>query len=61
MKVSFIVKIDGTIDDFKMIQGINYDMNLEALRVLSNSPLWIPGKIDGKDASVAFSIPITIR
>jgi hypothetical protein len=61
IKVGFIVKKDGTLDDFKIIQGLNYDMNFEALRVLSNSPLWIPGQIDGQDAPVSFSIPITVR
>jgi hypothetical protein len=35
-------------------------MNVEALRVLFNSPLWI-GKVDGKAARVKFSIPLTIN
>jgi hypothetical protein len=36
-------------------------MNFEALRILFNSPLWIPGKVDGKAARVKFSIPLTIN
>jgi hypothetical protein len=36
-------------------------MNVEALRVLFNSPLWIPGQIDGKDSRVEYSIPLTIK
>lgn len=61
MKVEFIVGVDGTLKDFKIIQWLNHDMNTEALRVLNNSPLWIPGKVDGKIARVKFSIPITFR
>ncbi|WP_157824493.1 energy transducer TonB [Flavobacterium sp. ALD4] len=61
IKVDFVVEIDGTLKDFKIIEGLNYDMNVEALRVLFNSPLWIPGKVDGKDARVEFSIPLTIN
>lgn len=61
IKVDFVVEIDGTLKDFKITEGLNYDMNVEALRVLFNSPLWIPGKVDGKDDRVKFSIPITIR
>jgi hypothetical protein len=61
IEVNFVVEIDGALRDFKITEGLNYAMNVEALRVLFNSPPWIPGKIDGEDASVAFSIPITIR
>jgi hypothetical protein len=49
-KVDFVVEIDGTLKDFKIIEGLS-DMNVEALRVLF-SPLWIPGKVDGKDDRV---------
>lgn len=61
IKVVFVVQIDGTLKDLKIIEGLNYDMNVEALRVLFYSPLWISGKVDGKDAPVKFSIPITIK
>ncbi len=61
IKVDFVVEIDGTVKDFKIAEGLNYDMNVEALRVLFNSPQWIPGKVDGKDARVKYSIPITIK
>jgi hypothetical protein len=44
IKVAFVVQIDGTLKDFKIIEGLNSDMNVEALRVLFNSPLWIPEK-----------------
>ncbi|WP_367753986.1 energy transducer TonB [Flavobacterium sp. WC2430] len=61
IKVDFVVEIDGSLRDFKIKEGLNYDMNLEALRVLFNSPLWIPGKVEGKDSRVKYSIPITIK
>jgi antitoxin component YwqK of YwqJK toxin-antitoxin module len=61
IKVEFVVELDGDLTDFKIIEGINYDMNVEAVRVLFDSPEWIPGKIDGKDARVKFSLPITIQ
>jgi protein TonB len=38
IKVAFVVQIDGTLKDFKIIEGLNSDMNVEALRVLFNSP-----------------------
>lgn len=61
IKVVFYIEKDGSLRDFKIIEGLNYDMNVEALRVLFNSPRWIPGKIDGKDARVKYGLPITIK
>jgi antitoxin component YwqK of YwqJK toxin-antitoxin module len=61
IKIAFVVETDGSLKDFKITEGLNYDMNVEALRILFNSPLWIPGKLDGEDAPVTFSLPITIR
>lgn len=61
IKIAFVVELDGTLSDFKIIEGINYDMNVEAVRVLFNSPKWISGKIDGKDARVKFDLPITVK
>ncbi|CAM3939270.1 energy transducer TonB [Flavobacterium sinopsychrotolerans] len=61
IKIAFVVERDGTLSDFKIIEGINYDMNVEAVKVLFNSPKWIPGKVDGKDARVKFDLPITVK
>ncbi|NRS88310.1 hypothetical protein HNQ02_001224 [Flavobacterium sp. 7E] len=61
IKINFVVEKDGTITDCKIKQGINTAMNAEAIRVLKSSVLWTPGRVDGKDARVKFSIPITIR
>lgn len=61
IKVSFVVEKDGSLKDYIITEGLNYDVNVEVLRVLFNGPKWIPGKIDGKDASVKYSIAIIIQ
>jgi antitoxin component YwqK of YwqJK toxin-antitoxin module len=61
IKIAFIVERDGTLSDFKIIEGINNDMNAEAAKVLFNSPKWIPGRVDGKVARVKFDLPITVK
>lgn len=61
IKVKFVVQVDGTVSDFEILKGLNQEMNAEALRVLLQSPAWIPGKVDGKVARISHSIPITIR
>jgi hypothetical protein len=35
IKVAFVVQIDGTLKDFKIIEGLNSDMNVEALRLFN--------------------------
>ena len=61
IKVSFFVEVDGTLRDYKILEGFNYDMNVETLRVLFNSPLWIPGKIDGKITRARYNMPLTFK
>jgi hypothetical protein len=34
IKVAFVVQIDGTLKDFKIIEGLNSDMNVEALGII---------------------------
>lgn len=42
--LNFIVDIDGSIRDVKVICGIDPDIDREAKRVVSSSPKWVPGK-----------------
>lgn len=61
IKISFFVEVDGTLRDYKILEGFNYDMNVETLRVLFNSPLWIPGKLDGKITRARYTLPLTFK
>jgi protein TonB len=58
--VSFIVGIDGTLSDIKILKGISnapgYDA--EALRVVNLMPKWIPGKQNGVNVLVSYNLPI---
>jgi len=57
---SFIVNIDGSLSDIKLLRGINESVNKEAIRVLQESPKWIPGEQGGEKVRVIYSIPIKI-
>lgn len=59
--ITFIVEKDGSLTDIKVIRDIGYGTGEEAVRVLSLSPKWIPGEIDGKPVRVQYSLPITIQ
>lgn len=60
IRIEFYVELDGTLNHFKVLKSINKEIDLSAIRLLVNSPKWIPGKIDGKDARMKFGIPINI-
>ena len=49
---SFIVRKDGTVSDIEVVNGLNHELDNEALRVLSMMPKWTPGKNDNKIVSV---------
>jgi antitoxin component YwqK of YwqJK toxin-antitoxin module len=61
IQISFFVETDGTIRDMKILEGINYELNKEALRVLYYCPNWIPATIDGKIVRALYKLPITIK
>ena len=59
--VTFIVKADGKIDNAKIKRGIGGLCNEEALRVVKNMPDWIPGKQNGKNVDVSYTLPIKFK
>lgn len=58
---SFVIDIDGTLTNERIIRDIGYGTGTELLRVLKLSPKWIPGVKDGKPVCVLYSIPINIQ
>lgn len=57
----FAIEKDGSIGDIKVIRGVSKDVDAEAVRVLRNSPKWIPGTHHGKPDIVHESIPINFQ
>ena len=59
--IRFIVGADGNISDTKVIRSVSPETDAEALRVIKSMPKWNPGKHDGKEVPVYFTIPIVYR
>ena len=59
--VSFIVNVDGTITEQKVVRGVNEELDAAALRVISNMPKWKPGLDKGKPCRTLFAIPIVFK
>ena len=56
--VEFVVEKDGSITQIKIKNSVYPDLDEEAIRVLKNSPKWIPGENLGKKVRVSYTLPI---
>ncbi len=56
--VTFIIEKDGSLADIRVLRDIGYGTGTEAIRVLQNSPKWIPGKYKGEAVRALYSLPI---
>jgi TonB family protein len=56
--LSFIIDKDGTVRDVQVTKGINPLYDEAAVKVLKESPKWLPGIKDGEAIKVKYNIPI---
>lgn len=56
--VTFVVGKDGSLEDIKVLRGLGYGTDEEAVRVLSLSPKWSPGMQKGKLVRVQYTVPV---
>lgn len=59
--VSFVVEKDGSITDVKVLRGIGYGCDEEAMKVIKKSPFWKPGKNKGIPVRVRYNMPINFN
>jgi protein TonB len=56
--VTFVVEVDGSITDVRVLRGIGGGCDEEAIRVVKAMPRWVPGKQRGVPVRVQFNLPI---
>ncbi len=56
--VQFIVEMDGTLTNFKILRGLEASFDKEAIDVLRNMPNWTSGRCNGEKVPVYFTIPV---
>jgi protein TonB len=59
--VSFRLTADGRVTDVKVLRGVDPSLDKEAVRVISMSPQWSPGKQRNKPVPVRFLFPVTFK
>lgn len=56
--VRFKVDKDGSVKDIKVMRKVDPALDKEAVRVISQSPKWTPGKQRNKPVAVIFDFPV---
>lgn len=59
--VRFVVSPTGKIEDVQVARGFYPACDEEAKRVVTKMPAWTPGKQNGKNVPVYFTIPIAFK
>ena len=56
--LSIVIQKDGNVSDIKVLRGEEQSLVNEAIRVVSMSPKWTPGKHNGHIVSVKYTFPL---
>ena len=56
--ISFVIEKDGTLSDVKLMRGIGYGCDDEAIRVIKKSPKWEAGEQNKEKVRVRYNMPI---
>jgi len=59
--VDFIIDETGKVTDVRVSRGVHTSLDDEALRVISASPKWRPGRHQGKKVRVALTVAVDFK
>ena len=59
--VNFVINEKGEVEDVTISRGVHYTLDDEAIRVVSASPKWRPGRFHGKKVKTAMTIAVDFK
>ncbi|MBQ8855213.1 MAG: TonB family protein, partial [Bacteroidales bacterium] len=59
--LQFTIRKDGSLTNVKVIRGLDPALDKEAVRVVSMSPKWTPGMLNGRVVAVIYTFPVIFR
>lgn len=59
--VQFVIDNDGSITEVKVIKGLGFGLDEEAIRIIQKAPKWTPAKQRGKPVRVRMALPIMFK
>nr|WP_068892767.1 energy transducer TonB [Pedobacter panaciterrae] len=57
--ISFVIEKDGSVSNVTILKGIGYGCDEEAVRVISKSPKWKPGRQNDQNVRVRYNMPLS--
>ncbi|MGN0191793.1 MAG: TonB family protein, partial [Candidatus Cryptobacteroides sp.] len=59
--VEFVIGADGKVRDARVVRSVSEVLDAEAIKVVSASPKWKPGKVKGIKVACSMTLPIEFR
>lgn len=59
--LQFTVNTDGSVSNVKVVRGVDPSLDKEAVRVVSQSPKWTPGKQRDRKVKVTYTFPVIFQ
>ena len=59
--LQFTVNADGSVSNVKVLRGVDSSLDKEAVRVVSSSPKWKPGKQRDRAVKVTYTFPVLFQ
>ncbi len=59
--LKFKVAKDGSIQNVKVVRGVDPELDAEAVRVVSSAPAWTPGMQNGEPVAVNYVFPVVYK
>ena len=59
--LQFTVNPDGSVSNVKVLRGVDPSLDKEAVRVVSSSPKWTPGKQRDRAVKVTYTFPVIFQ
>jgi TonB family protein len=59
--VRFVVTKTGALDRVEVVRSLTPDCDTEAIRLVKSLPAWTPGKLDGKNVDVYYTIALPFK
>lgn len=59
--LQFTVNADGTVSNVKVLRGVDSSLDQEAVRIVSQSPKWTPGKQRDRAVKVTYTFPVIFQ
>ena len=59
--LQFTVNADGSVSNVKVLRGVDPSLDQEAVRVVSSSPNWTPGRQRDRAVKVTYTFPVVFQ